>query len=284
MYKGVIIEESLSDATILQNLKIIETEVGEVTEAEETPWLDVWTLHTVEIEEDKIDDYTRQLSELIETEHCDSWYCDFRNEKYHYVVFSNKVFKLDRSKKEDYVNMQKYAESIGLPSHQMPSFDDLPLSLLMGFLKDAKKETYANEVAPKANSSRVGSKDYQYEALIEGEKMIYHDTYFGGTKFMGEEVVYRGSDRPKWGMNYYGETLDDSLSEEVMDKVLRPALMKVGEDSSVLPVRGPSRFENGEFLYTFSVEGDIDSFTGIEEIYKNGKLIYRLNCHGGMIE
>ena len=41
--------------------------------------------------------------------------------------------------------------------------------------------------------------------------MIYHDTYFGGTNFMGEEVVYEDSDAPIWGMNYYGVTLDESL-------------------------------------------------------------------------
>lgn len=57
--------------------------------------------------------------------------------------------------------------------------------------------------------------------------MIYHDTYFGGTKFMWCEVVYREGNTPKWGMNYYGVTLDSNLSEEAMDKALRPALMKV---------------------------------------------------------
>ena len=114
--------------------------------------------------------------------------------------------------------------------------------------------------------------------------MIYHDTYFGGTKFMGEEVVYRGSDVPKWGMNYYGVTLDSSLSEEAMDKALRPALMKVGEDTSVLPVRGPSIFENEGYVYRFKSYGTIANFEGIEEVCKGEKLIFRLHCHGGIIE
>ena len=44
---------------------------------------------------------------------------------------------------------------------------------------------------------------------------------------MGEEVVYEGdSEKPIWGMNYYGVTLDQNISEEAMDKALRPALMK----------------------------------------------------------
>jgi len=180
--------------------------------------------------------------------------------------------------------MRYYGKKIGIPANQLPNFNDLPENLLVGFLIEAKKQTYANIDAPKFKSSRNGSNDYHYEEEIEGEKMIYHDTYFGGTKFMGEEVVYRGSDIPKWGMNYYGVTIDDNLSEEAMDKALRPALMKVGEDNSVLPIRGPSKFENDGYIYIFKTNGDIGNFTGEEEIYKNDKLVYKLVCHGGIIE
>lgn len=152
------------------------------------------------------------------------------------------------------------------------------------FLIEAKKQTYANSSAEKKAASRLGSSDYHYEKEVSGETMIYHDTYFGGTKFIGEEVVYCGSDIPKWGMNYYGVTIDETLSEEAMDKVLRPALMKVGEDGSVLPVRGPSYFENDGYVYTFKIDGTMEDFEGVEEIHKDKKLVYRLRCHGGIIE
>ena len=69
-----------------------------------------------------------------------------------------------------------------------------------------------------------------------------------------------------------------------MDKALRPALMKVGEDDTVLPVRGPSKFENDGYTYIFESIGQIENFTGLEEIYKDKKLVYRLHCHGGIIE
>jgi len=283
-YKGVIIEESLSNNEIVHELEIIETYIGETTVREATPWLDKWTLQTVIIPEDKIEMYSKRLSELIDKKHISTWYCDFRNNKYHYVIFSDKVFKLDRTSKKDYLEMRYYGKKIGIPANQLPNFNDLPENLLVGFLIEAKKQTYANIDAPKFKSSRNGSNDYHYEEEIEGEKMIYHDTYFGGTKFMGEEVVYRGSDIPKWGMNYYGVTIDDNLSEEAMDKALRPALMKVGEDNSVLPIRGPSKFENDGYIYIFKTNGDIGNFTGEEEIYKNDKLVYKLVCHGGIIE
>lgn len=156
--------------------------------------------------------------------------------------------------------------------------------LLSRFLIEAKKQTYANTNADKVPSSRVGSRDYNYEANFEGKRMVYHDTYFGGVKFIGEEVVYCDSEIPVWGMNYCGVTLDENLSEEIMDKVLRIALMKVGEDKTIIPVRGPAKFENDGYIYTFKVEGDIERFSGVEEIIKDDRLIYRLQCHGGIIE
>ena len=55
---------------------------------------------------------------------------------------------------------------------------------LYDFLIKTKKQTCANENVEKVDSSRKGSHDYNYQ----NERMIYHDTYFGGTKFMGEEV------------------------------------------------------------------------------------------------
>ena len=149
--------------------------------------------------------------------------------------------------------------------------------MLREFLIDAKKQTYANGNVEKVMSSRKGSYDYEYSNDI----MTYHDTYFGGTNFMGEEIVYE-KDIPIWGMNYYGITLDKKLSEEAIDKVLRPALMRVGEDNNI-PVRGPKEYVNGKYKYVFNVTGDLDYFEGIETIYKENKKVYELKCHGGKI-
>ncbi len=149
---------------------------------------------------------------------------------------------------------------------------------LYDFLIEAKKQTYANANIEKVQSSRSGSKDYEYKH----DNMTYHDTYFGGTNFMGEEVVYIDDETPLWGMNYYGVTLDKGLTEEAVDKALRPALMLVGQDG-ILPVRGPKEYINGEYKYTFDVDGDLEYFTGTETIYKNDKPVYVLKCHGGKI-
>lgn len=151
---------------------------------------------------------------------------------------------------------------------------------LYDFLIEAKKQTYANENVEKVSSSRKGSHDYHYQ----NNEMIYHDTYFGGTQFMGEEVVYFNEETPIWGMNYYGVTMDETLSEEAMDKALRPALMLVGEDKNVIPVRGPRNYQNGEYEYNFSVIGDLNYFEGIETIHKGKIKVYELKCHGGIIK
>ncbi len=149
---------------------------------------------------------------------------------------------------------------------------------LYNFLIEAKKQTYANENVKKQESTRKGSHDYEYSA----NGLTYHDTYFGGTNFMGEEVVYTSKQTPIWGMNDYGVTLDSSLSEEAVDKALRPALMKVGEDD-VIPVRGPKEYINSDYKYTFDVRGNLDYFEGEETIYKNNNKVYVLKCHGGRI-
>lgn len=46
---------------------------------------------------------------------------------------------------------------------------------------------------------------------------------------------------PIWGINYYDITLDETLSEEAVDKALSLALMQVDNDDIIL-VRSPKEF------------------------------------------
>lgn len=151
------------------------------------------------------------------------------------------------------------------------------LDILAAFLKEANKHTYANESAEKVPSLRPGSRDYHFEK----DDLAYHDTYFGSTKFIGEEIIYKDH-QPIWGMNYYGFTLDNEINEELFDAILRPALMSGSGDN--IPVRGPKVFINNAWKYTFHTEGDLANFTGLEEIARDGRVVCRLHCHGGFIE
>lgn len=118
-YRGVIIEESLVDTSVLDELNIIETEVEEVTEGFKTPWLKQWTLRTVEIPDDRAEEVAAKIAASIDPDHVSSWFADFENDVTHYVIFRDKVFKVDKTKPEEYVAVQSYALSMGIPAHQL---------------------------------------------------------------------------------------------------------------------------------------------------------------------
>lgn len=153
----------------------------------------------------------------------------------------------------------------------------ISIDALDNFLREANLSTYANEDVKKAASLRPGSKDYHFER----DDLAYHDTYFGSTNFIGEEIVYKDG-LPVWGMNYYGFALNDDISENLFDAILRPALMSGSGDN--IPVRGPKEFINSEWKYTFNTDGDLKNFTGLEEISRNNEVVCRLWCHGGFIK
>jgi hypothetical protein len=116
-FKGVIIEESLENKELLSRIKIISTEIEQVTEEHKTPWIKQWTLHNVEISENQAEEIANKLSLALDSQH--NWYADFKNEKIHFIVFRNKVFKIDRTDKEQYDEATKYGISIGIPDYQV---------------------------------------------------------------------------------------------------------------------------------------------------------------------
>jgi len=123
-YKGVIIEESLENKDILQDVTVLSTKVEQVTEEHHTPHLKQWTLHTVEIPEDRGEEIAEKLSKVLETSH-GHWYADFKNEKFHYVVFRDRVFKVDQSKPEEYRQVTEYGIPLGIPDYQLDFSPDI---------------------------------------------------------------------------------------------------------------------------------------------------------------
>ena len=116
-YIGVVIEESLENKDILEQVKITNTKIEEVVEKHQTTWVKQWTLHTVEIPENQADKIASQLSKVLDSKH--NWYADFKNDDFHYIIYRDKVFKVDRSKKEEYDEATKYGISIGIPDYQV---------------------------------------------------------------------------------------------------------------------------------------------------------------------
>lgn len=123
-YQGTIIDESLRDTAVLRLVKIVSTKVEQVTEEHKTPWLKQWTLHAVEIHESKAQEVAEVLSHAIDTTH-GNWYADFKTDTHHYIIFPNKVFFIDRTKKEEYAAATKYGIGLGIPSYQVDFSPDV---------------------------------------------------------------------------------------------------------------------------------------------------------------
>lgn len=142
---------------------------------------------------------------------------------------------------------------------------------VVSFLCTAKKNTYAAHGA-EAESSRLNSHDLVYEEGI----FSYLDSYFGGEKFLGEEVLYLNK-TPFWAMNYSGRVIDGNFSGDF----LKECLLAVKPDK---PFRGPNLHLNGNFTYHCNVRGDFDWFRGEEEIFFQTIKVYECVFHGGTIK
>ncbi len=116
-YKGVIIEESLENTSVLKDVVILETKIEKITEEHKTPWLKQWTLHTVEIPEETADGVAEKISKDLEKEH--NWYADYKNNKYHYIIYRGKIFKVDLKNPLLYREAKQYGIALGIPEYQV---------------------------------------------------------------------------------------------------------------------------------------------------------------------
>lgn len=146
---------------------------------------------------------------------------------------------------------------------------------LNAFIVRAKAATYVGG-GEKAAPSRSGSHDLTFS---EGE-WAYQDSYFGGTDFIGQEVVWHRGE-PVWAMNYYGYILRPDLIDAVRaGATIRVALSRLYEEGRFL---GGFECEAAHGFYEDRSEGDVSHFSGIETIRVAGTLAYRLDYGGGLI-
>ena len=118
MYCGEIIEESLKDRSIIDSVRIVSAEIENVTPNHRTPWLQQWTITTVEIDDGAIKAFVKKLQAVMETEHS-SWFADFKGEKDHYIVFPGKIFFIDHRRNDTYTEAVAYGVSLGIPKQQL---------------------------------------------------------------------------------------------------------------------------------------------------------------------
>ena len=146
---------------------------------------------------------------------------------------------------------------------------------LEAFIVRAKARTYVGGGATRP-PCRPGSHDIGYE---EGA-WSYLDSYFGGTDFLGQEVVWRDG-APVWAMNYYGRIArSDRIDAATAGSVIKQALSALYREGRFL---GGFTFTVGPHRYVDRSEGGVDSFSGQETIEIDREEVYRLDYHGGLI-
>lgn len=118
-FKGIVIEESLEKKDILKKLNIVKTEVFKTDSESNTPWLKKWTLHTIIVKEDDAMRIAEEIAISMDSKHANSWYVDFRNKEYHFIIFKKKIFVVNLERKEEYRDVIKYGLKIGIPEKQL---------------------------------------------------------------------------------------------------------------------------------------------------------------------
>jgi hypothetical protein len=146
---------------------------------------------------------------------------------------------------------------------------------LSRFLNQARLHTYAGGGENGAILWVDGSRELRF-AL---DRFLYRDVYIGYNPFMGEELVWEAGFL-RWGMNYFGKVLEETVPASQVYNFLQQALRQAPPDG---PCRGPEFFRAGSFTYVDKCHGELDDFTGEEVIYFREQQVYSLIYHGGRL-
>jgi hypothetical protein len=117
-FSGIILEESLVDTSVLDDINILSTKVEPVTKKHKTPWVKQWTMHEVEIPADTAATVAKKISNALDPEH--DWYADYKTDTEHYIIYRDKVFHVtDRTDKKQYDKATEYGILTGIPAYQV---------------------------------------------------------------------------------------------------------------------------------------------------------------------
>lgn len=105
-YSGCLIEESLKDKSILDEFNIVDTNI------------DDGVIYIVEIDESKVEKIVPRLQAAMVDD--PKWYCDLKCYDYHYIIYNDKIFKVNRDYGEQYEDAKEYGLKRGIPECQLP--------------------------------------------------------------------------------------------------------------------------------------------------------------------
>ncbi|SIQ29143.1 hypothetical protein SAMN05880561_102602 [Rhizobium sp. RU33A] len=151
------------------------------------------------------------------------------------------------------------------------------MEALERFIIEAKAVTYVSGKVLAPSASRAGAKDISYER----GRFRYLDSHFGGTDFLGQEVVWQ-DEIPVWAMNYYGRILDaERFDGGRAGTVIKQALTALYQEKRFL---GGFTYLHPLGEYVDQSVGDYSSFLGVERIRMGERVVYQLDYQGGLIK
>ena len=148
---------------------------------------------------------------------------------------------------------------------------------LYKFYKAAGLATYAGGGKAEQKPERPGFREFH---LTEGD-FDYRDSYSGYYRSRGTEVIrYQG--KPIWCTLYGGGMVKgkEDLADEAFG-FLKKALS--AKEPGFSSVRGPQHFVLGKWSYQFHQKGELDEFSGYEEIFFDQQLVFFHHIIGGEI-
>jgi hypothetical protein len=154
---------------------------------------------------------------------------------------------------------------------------DLDLNALRAFHTEAGNHSYSKGGTYSKTPERRKFNEIPY---VEGD-WSYLDSYVGYYRSWGTELI-RYKDDPVWCVNYGGGIMDGKwdLAAKTFD-FLKKALNIETEEYSA---RGPEHYEEGDWEYSYKQIGDFFNFSGYEEIYYKGELVFFHNIIGGLVK
>jgi hypothetical protein len=140
----------------------------------------------------------------------------------------------------------------------------------------AKAATYVGG-GRKVPASRQGAHDLSWES---GD-WRYLDSYFGGTDFLGQEVVWHLG-QPVWSMSYYGYIRrQDLINGERAGATIKAALSAMYAEGRFL---GGFDWSGPHGRYLDRSDGNAAQFRGRETILVDGIEAYALDYFGGLVK
>ena len=146
---------------------------------------------------------------------------------------------------------------------------------IVNFIMNSKKKGYAS-----TKSIFKKTKDGGKTCFIKKGNLIYTDTYFGNIIDCGQERVYENG-KVIWAMAYRGGIIKHEELHMEAFNFLKKCISKMPKN---FPARGPKSLVSGKFRYENIWKGDIEGFSGEENIYYNGEKICFRNYLGGLIK